>query len=393
MVETARKSRVVELQGVAVATPAPASLIMPGLDLLMIGGASILVLAIMHIMLNSGTPDGTLTWTVYNLSFIANFPHFLASYQLLYADHGRRIFKEFKFLWAAVLVPILMIALLLTGFLYPKLFNPPGANPVQPKLLGYLVNSMYFFVGWHYVKQIFGGVVVSNALAGFFYKPFERIAMKANLFSLWAISFLAPNVVYGNSFQQDGIPYTSLNLPPWMLKAAFWSVGITGVALLIVHVAKYIREGKIPTPKAIVCFASIYAWYLPVFSHPMYMHLIPFFHSMQYILFVYAFRRNKVEAHIENPNTPDGRKKRVFGLWGWLCIPIVTGSVFMWFLPRWLDQKHLYDDMTMFGPTAFYFAFTWFINVHHYFIDNVIWRGDNEEIRQYLFKKPAAAKA
>jgi hypothetical protein len=25
------------------------------------------------------------------------------------------------------------------------------------------------------------------------------------------------------------------------------------------------------------------------------------------------------------------------------------------------------------------------INIHHYFIDNVIWRRDNEDVRKYLF--------
>jgi hypothetical protein len=379
MGEAAKKLHPVPQLAPAVAATPPRSLISPGVDLLMIGGASILVLFIMQIMLNGGSPDGNLSWTVYYLSFIANFPHFLASYQLLYADFSKKVFTDLRFFWAAVVAPGILILLLLTGF-----FDP------NPKLLGYLVNSMFFFVGWHYVKQIFGGVVVSNALAGFFYNKIERLSLKANLFSLWAISFLGSNV-YANNFMQDGIPYLSLNFPAWTLTVAFWSVGITGVALLFVHVLKYIREGKVPTAMAIVCFLSIYAWYIPTFSHPMYMHLIPFFHSMQYLLFVYAFRRNKVEANIQEPGTPAGRKSYVLRHWGYLCIPIATGAVFMYFLPRWLDSKQLYADTTTFGPTAFYFAFTLFINIHHYFIDNVIWRGNNDQMKEYLFKKPKPA--
>jgi hypothetical protein len=384
MAETARATKPGQAIAVTVqAGPPPTpSLIKPGVDIFMIGGGSILVLALMHIMLKPESPDGTLAWTVYYLSFIANFPHFLASYQLLYADFGKRIFKDLKFLWAAVIAPGILIALLLTGFFMP-----------HPNLLGYLVNSMYFFVGWHYVKQIFGGVVVSNALSGFFYNKYERWILKSNLFSLWAISFLTPNTIYGSGFMQDGIPYTSLNIPPWTLQAAFWTLGVSAVVVLIAHVLKYIRDGKIPTPMAIVCFLSIYAWYLPTFSHPMYMHLIPFFHSMQYLLFVYAFRRNKVEAHIDAPETPAGRQRFVVRHWGYLCIPILTGGVFMYFLPRWLDTQSLYSDTNMFGPTAFYFAFTWFINTHHYFIDNVIWRGNNDQMREYLFKKPRPAAA
>lgn len=33
----------------------------------------------------------------------------------------------------------------------------------------------------------------------------------------------------------------------------------------------------------------------------------------------------------------------------------------------------------------FLFVFWIFINVHHYFLDNVIWRAENPETRQHLF--------
>ncbi|MGE0528513.1 MAG: hypothetical protein AB7P49_15700, partial [Bdellovibrionales bacterium] len=126
------------------------------------------------------------------------------------------------------------------------------------------------------------------------------------------------------------------------------------------------------------------AWYLPLLSHPMFMHMIPFFHSLQYLLFVYAFRRNKVEAQIEYPNTPEGRKKRLTGLYGYLLVPAITGALLMYIIPRYLDQVSA-PHSSLFGATPFYFSFLIFINIHHYFIDNVIWRGDNEEMRTYLF--------
>ena len=40
---------------------------------------------------------------------------------------------------------------------------------------------------------------------------------------------------------------------------------------------------------------------------------------------------------------------------------------------------------TLFGPAVFVFIFVMWINIHHYFIDNVIWRRDNEDVRKYLF--------
>lgn len=350
------------------------SLISPAVDVLMIGGGSILLLALMSVMLGRQSPDGNLAWFVFSLSFAVNFPHFLASYQLLYVDFGDRILKDAKFFWAGVFAPAIILTILLTGFLSGT-----------PSLLGYLATSMYFFVGWHYVKQIFGGITVSNAMTGFFYNNTERFALKANLFSLWAISFLIPNIGEHN-YIQDGIPYASYNLPAWPLSVAYTALVVSGVAVVFVNIKKYIREGRTPSATAVICFLSIYAWYLPAMSHPMFAHTIPFFHSLQYLLFVYVFRRNKVAAQIDQPQTPAGRQKRLIGLYGYLCVPFFTGAIFMYILPRYIDSLQVHDQV-LFGPTAAYFAFTLFINIHHYFIDNVIWRGNNDQMRQYLFAR------
>ena len=50
-----------------------------------------------------------------------------------------------------------------------------------------------------------------------------------------------------------------------------------------------------------------------------------------------------------------------------------------------LFHASLSPDPTLFGPAVFVFIFVMWINIHHYFIDNVIWRRDNEDVRKYLF--------
>jgi len=355
----------------AVAAPTRA-LISPAVDMLFIGGASIVVLALMNVMLLPSTPDNRLAWFVFNLSFVVNFPHFLASYQLLYADFGGRVLREPRFFWAAVIVPVILVGVLAAGYLSRSVV-----------VLGYLVNAMFFFVGWHYVKQIFGGITVSNAIQKFFYTRTERTVLKANLFSLWAISFLIPNIG-ARAYLQDGIPYHSLDLPAWALQVAYVCLAVSGAGVVAVNLRKYVREGRWASPTAIVCYLAIYAWYLPALGHPMFFHMIPFFHSLQYLLFVYVFRRNKVEAHAD-VRTPAGRARQLTGIWGYLACAALLGGTFMYYLPRYVDGLRLHDP-TVVGPTFIYFSCLVFINVHHYFIDNVIWRGSNEEMRQYLFR-------
>jgi hypothetical protein len=52
---------------------------------------------------------------------------------------------------------------------------------------------------------------------------------------------------------------------------------------------------------------------------------------------------------------------------------------------RLLFHVSLSPYPAVFGPTVFVFIFVMCINIHHYFIDNVIWRRDNEDVRKYLF--------
>ena len=50
-----------------------------------------------------------------------------------------------------------------------------------------------------------------------------------------------------------------------------------------------------------------------------------------------------------------------------------------------LFHASLSPDPALFGPAVFVFIFVMWINIHHYFIDNVIWRRDNDDVRKYLF--------
>ena len=67
-----------------------------------------------------------------------------------------------------------------------------------------------------------------------------------------------------------------------------------------------------------------------------------------------------------------------------LFLAVALGFLGFLGLPEWLGRTIDYDS-AIFGPTLFYFCFWTFINVHHYFLDNVMWRKENPETRRYLF--------
>jgi hypothetical protein len=56
-------------------------------------------------------------------------------------------------------------------------------------------------------------------------------------------------------------------------------------------------------------------------------------------------------------------------------------------VPAWLDSALVLSggsELTALGPTPYLAAFVTIVNIHHYFMDRVIWRRDHPEMR-HLF--------
>jgi hypothetical protein len=60
------------------------------------------------------------------------------------------------------------------------------------------------------------------------------------------------------------------------------------------------------------------------------------------------------------------------GLLGFWLLPIIAGTLIPY-------------DRGLYGASLFLFVAWVFLNIHHYFIDNVIWRRENPEAKAYLF--------
>lgn len=370
---TAKKLNIAHTQSDEGAIIAHPAMISPFWDMAFAGGLSLVIYMLISVLFKPMAPDSSVATFVYNLSFAVNFPHFLASYQLLYGDFRHEITRKPRFFFAAVIVPIVL-----------------GVGMAQalalsnPLVLGYFVVAMFFFVGWHYVKQTFGVMVVANAYKKVFYNKQERMVLLTNMYALWAVSFFNANA-FQSSYAQMGIAYPSLNFGVEPLYASQAVMCVAIVATVLMHFRKYVREGVKPSGTAIMAYLTIYVWLLPAMIHPTFGHMAPFFHSFQYLLFVYVFRKNKVEAQIEELPAVEGRKRRVVGIWGFFAGSIILGGLAFQFVPSFFDHLGILNN-ALFGGTPFVFFATIFINIHHYFIDNVIWKGNNHEIREYLFK-------
>jgi hypothetical protein len=427
----------------------------------MAGGISIVLFIAMHLFIAKSTSTSTLAWVAYYLAFLVNYPHFAASYQLLYGDSGK-FFFDFKrhykhalrLWWAGVVMPLLLLAYLAYAFMQGSAV-----------LFGYTVNAMFFFVGWHYVRQIFGCVIVLSAAKKIFFSPWERRLLQAPLYAIWGLSFVNANT-YGYMNVFHGVSYSTFTLTDKVIPALYTLLAVTSALCLGMTIAKYVRQKALLPLSAWAALISIYLWYIPAFSHPHFFLVIPFFHSLQYLLFVTVYKKNQfMEKDTKGARVNEKRGSEraiaiastvfllvplllslylfykpymvsvektlrqgissmlsvaplhmigVLALWIMLVLMILhvrhstlkspagrlalfigqatlLGAILFSLAPTVFDALGSFSpslivsyNTTIFGSTLFLFLFTIFVNIHHYFIDNVLWRRDNPCVKEFL---------
>jgi hypothetical protein len=136
---------------------------------------------------------------------------------------------------------------------------------------------------------------------------------------------------------------------------------------------------------------SLYLWLLFSRFHPLFILAIPALHSLQYLVVVWRYESNYEKARPNAQKIPDvrligrwiGRQYRFsFGMF--IFLGGLLGYIGFWFAPTALQVVVPYDR-GVFGASLFLFIFWIFINVHHYFLDNVMWRRENPDVQRFLF--------
>ncbi|MBD9574628.1 hypothetical protein IB260_04825 [Pseudomonas sp. PDM23] len=331
----------------------------PIVDFMMIGGLSLLVLALV-VALNLQVSTFDISLLAWYLAFFVNGPHFLISYLMLYGGHRGRLLKDIRFFWAGVLAPLLLLGAVGYALMTARI-----------DVLRGLLYLMLFTVGWHYIKQSYGCFIVYSAGQGAFFSRSEQLIIRYSLFPLWWASFLRLFTGrYDNNFA--GLPYSLPSvLSDWTRELHLLSL-LGVLPALAVFLCRWKRKEKWPGLIAVTPLLMIYLWLSPLLRNEFFLVLIPLFHSLQYMLFSGAYTRSKVRR--------SGRTWLGYAAW-WGSAFVLAALLFN-YLPVYLDQLRL---LPLAMPiNTFMLCFVLFINVHHYFIDNVMWRGGNQEVRENI---------
>lgn len=359
----------------------------PLADFMLLGGGSFIILPVLWLLFPDQPELVILPYVVIISSFV-NYPHFAYSYQIFYRRFGHKVFGEdFPFLLRARYI--------FAGIVVPAglaLFFIVSITHGDARTIGYAGNVMVFTVGWHYAKQGYGMIIVDSVLKRQFFSQTEKRLLLINAHTCWILFYVWINQ---SIHQTDlwNLKYYTFDLPEFMVTALATALIVTSVLTAGMLGRKWIANGKsLPVNGIAAYVASIYVWLLATNISPLVIAMIvPAFHSLQYQYVVWRYQLN-VEQSRDDTRVKPGKS----GIYSFLqagaplrfilfnVTGMVLGFLAFWAIPMYLNETVAYDRV-MFGETMFLFIFWIFINVHHYFLDNVIWRAENPETKKHLF--------
>ncbi len=379
-----------------ISAPRPARLRRPGylfgpvFDFLTLGGGSVLVCGLIALLLPKGIPTAQQAVLITVLMAAINQPHFAHSYQMFYRSFGAKAFGasypralRLRYILAGIVVPAALIA-----------FLAAAALSRSPRVLAYGANLMFFLVGWHYVKQGYGILIVDSVQKRMMFSDRAKSILRLNGYACWMVAWLGMNHELSTGAWYIGFTYFSLPIPTPVYVASIVVASLSTLAVLGVLAQRW-REtrGALPWNGVIAYLTTLYLWVIFVRLNPLVLAVVPTFHSLQYLAVVWRYQLN---AGSQPPGTGRSIVNRVLpaGVWTNLAIFIGIG-VFLGYLgfmgvPRFIDSVLPYDKR-VFGPSLFLFMFYIFINIHHYFLDNVMWRRGNPDVQRHIFAAPNTA--
>jgi hypothetical protein len=356
------------------------------LEFLLVGGATLVLFPLARLcryVVGLDASELAVGFLMFHAAHVINDPHFAVTYVLFYKDARGRAFggafepvQRLRYLVAGVLVPLVLAAWAAVAIVTDSATT-----------MGWMIQLMFFLVGWHYVKQGFGVLTVLSARRGIRFNPRERAAVLAHCFTGWAYAWASP-ADPGRTLQEKGVVYTSLAHPPGLERVTRIAFFLSTLPLIWVLVKKWRTEGRLP-PLAPLCGLLITIWLWSVYSglDPLMVYVIPALHSVQYLYFVWLLKRNEAREGEGPPSFGLPTRVRL----GFLAASAVgLGWLLFRGAPSFLDDmlvsptsKRLHTAGGL-GPTPYFAALYVFVNIHHYFMDHVIWRRDNPETKYLL---------
>jgi len=370
---------VAELAPAAQAQPRARMRAAAAAEFLLVGGATPLLFAgswLLRRTVGLDSADLAVGFVFFYGAHFINDPHFSVTYLLFYRDARARLLgrdvaplQRARYFVAGLLVPVALAAWAGAALATRSAYS-----------LGLLIQAMFLLVGWHYVKQGFGVMTVLAARRGVRFLPRERLAILAHCYAGWAYAWASPYDP-GKEVEEKGVVYTTIAHPLGLEQLTHVVFLASAVVLLVVLVDKWRRERRLPigTPlTAMLC--SVWVWSIYSSVEPLVVYAIPALHSVQYLYFVWLLKGAEAREREGPPWFERSARVRMGMLavsalaLGWLLFHGAPWALDDLLVPR----RARFTDL---GATPYFAAIFAVVNIHHYFMDWVIWRRENPETR------------
>jgi hypothetical protein len=209
---------------------------------------------------------------------------------------------------------------------------------------------------------------------------FQKRVIRFNLLSIAFLNFFFNDSIYAKMSDLSrtflNVPLIQLHLPEILISTSKFVSIITSLSVIVfVFYSKYNLKTKLPSWNFIIPWVAFHIWWVPFFRQDeFYFVMIPFFHSLQYLPFAYR-RESLILATTKKQSFWRSIKFRLF-IW------IFVGFLVFQLIPGLLDLN--FQIGRSFNITFFLVSIGVFINIHHYFIDSVIWRLSDQNVRKTL---------
>ena len=307
--------------------------------------------------LGPATAQATVLASYLALSFLINWPHFTASYHLLYSSPGAVERHPF----ATKYVPAFLIAyVVVAAAFYGR----------APGMLRVFHAAASVYLAWHYTGQAWGTMAAFAHVEKVRFDAVSRGLVKANIavllvwHALWSANLVA-RLVGPARFMPV---YEAVSLVALASAAA----GAAGVWHL------FRTNGRLPL-SVLLPWISIHVWYgLLYFSGAVYwVLLVQMAHALQYLIFPMRIQENRWERH-------DGGFSLLMRSARYYALLLVSGFAAFWAAPHFADWLAAKSAAALpIGVAGVLIGDM--LAIHHYFVDGCIWKLSNREVRRELF--------
>lgn len=332
-------------------------------------------------------------------SLFVNNPHFMISYRFGYSRGSKFIFKN----WFSLLaLPLGMIAYFTYCYFHFTVessqlewiksvnsllghtgltFRLGTLSSLGIEMLSFSVLMMNLTVGWHYSKQIFGCMIVYSHYDKYPLSYIQRNWLKASLFSVAFFNFFyLSNYAEKNGVGTAGKAYF-FNIPLVPLGLPYFLVPLSALCVVIlffgaaygIFFRNWKKLGLLPSQNLLIPWIAFHVWWIPVIRQTeFYFAAIPFFHSLQYLPFAYRMECNSIPKN----------KWYHFNFSMRVALLLLVGFCAFELFPSLLDRSL---ETSWYLKTWFFVvAFVVFLNIHHFFIDSVVWKMNQPKVKKGL---------